>query len=303
MKKDYSKYLKKQKCTIFLFHGVYKNNNYKLVNYTRKHLHENYFKMVLKKLSKKGKCISINEVHYRIKNNINFDDYSYAISFDDGFYNNFSVAIPILTKMKLPAVFYITYDFVNKGLASWTDQLEYILEKSKKGNFISPIGNLKFKNTIDSKIDLLIKIRKKLKASKTIDPYKFTDFLARKLNFKKNYKKLNFSLFKKMEWKHVKRIYNNELFTIGGHSKKHHILSYLNKKQLQNEIKISLDGMKKKIKGSIVHYSYPEGVRGTYGKREIKFLKKNGIIICPSAKHGVNTKNSNLFNLKRISVI
>ena len=303
MIKDYSKYLKKQKCIIFLFHGVYKNNNYKLVNYTRKHLHKNYFKKVLKKLIKKGKCISIEEVHYRIKNNINFNDFSYAISFDDGFYNNYSVAIPILMKMKLPAVFYITYDFVNKGLASWTDQLEYILEKSKKGNFESPIGKLKFKNTINSKIDLLIKIRKKVKASKKIDPYKFTDFFAKKLNFKKNYKKLHFSLFKKMQWSHVKKIYNSELFTIGGHSKKHYILSYLNKKQLQNEIKISLDGMKKKIKGSIVHYSYPEGVRGTYGKREIKFLKKNGIIICPSAKHGVNTKNSNLFNLKRISVI
>ena len=27
MKKDYSKYLKKQKCTIFLFHGVIGNHN------------------------------------------------------------------------------------------------------------------------------------------------------------------------------------------------------------------------------------------------------------------------------------
>ena len=303
MIKDYSKYLKEQKCTIFLFHGVYKINNFKLINYTRKHLHEDYFKKVLKKLNKKGKCISINEVYYRIKNNLNFNDFSYVITFDDGFYNNYSVASPILIKMRLPAVFYVTYDFINNGLSSWTDQLEYIIENSNEGNFSSPIGDIKFKNTVRSKINVLTKIRKKIKGSKKIDPYNFTDFIAKKLKFKKNYKKLNFSLFKKMQWKHVKKINKNKLFTVGGHSKKHNILSYLNKKQLQSEINISLNGMKRILKDPIIHYSYPEGVKGTFGKREIKFLKKKGVIICPSAKPGINSKDSDLFNLKRVSVI
>lgn len=303
MTKDYTKYLKKNRCAIFLFHGVYKKNNFKLVNYTRKHLHESYFKKILIDLKKKGTCISIDEVHFKIKNNINFDNFSFVISFDDGFYNNYSVALPILSGMKMPAVFYITYDFINYGLSSWTDQLEYIIENSKEGDISTPIGKIKFNKTINSKIKTLIKIRKKLKTTKKIDPYIFTKFIAKKLNFNKEFQVLNFSIFKKMSWNHVKKINKQKLFTIGGHSKKHSILSHLNAKQLQNEVKESLNGIKKIIKKQVIHYSYPEGVKGTFGKREINLLKKNGVVICPSAKPGTNDKKSNLFNLKRINVI
>ena len=35
---NYSKYLQKKSCTIFLFHGVINQNNFKLRNYNKKHL-------------------------------------------------------------------------------------------------------------------------------------------------------------------------------------------------------------------------------------------------------------------------
>ena len=303
MIQNYTQYLKKKSCAIFLFHGVYKTNNFKLVNYTRKHLPKNYFIKIIKNLKKNGNCISMNEVLYKIKNKILFDDYSYAITFDDGFYNNYSIAFPILKKLDLPATFYITYDFIKYGLASWTDQLEFIIEKSKKGSFDTPIGKIFFNNSIKSKIKLLNRIRKELKSNKKIDPYKFTELIVKELNFKKNYKVLNFSIFKKMKWEHVKKIHNAKLFTIGGHSKRHSILSYLNNRQLQNELKDSVYGMARILKNNIIHYSYPEGLKGTYGKREISHLKKRGIKICPSANFGINNNNSNLFNLKRINVV
>ena len=56
------------------------------------------FLKILKKLNKKGKCITINNVLWHIENNIDFPDYSYVISFDDGFYNNYKIAFPILKK-------------------------------------------------------------------------------------------------------------------------------------------------------------------------------------------------------------
>ena len=117
----------------------------------------------------------------------------------------------------MPEVFYITYDFINYGLSSWTDQLEYIIENSKEGDISTPIGKIKFNKTINSKIKTLIKIRKKLKTTKKIDTYIFTKFIAKKLNFNKEFQVLNFSIFKKMSWNHVKKINKQKLFTIGGH--------------------------------------------------------------------------------------
>ena len=72
--------------------------------------------------------------------------------------------------------------------------------------------------------------------------------------------------------------------------------------EAKKEIFNSINEIEKKQKIKIKHYSYPEGLKHTYGKREINLLKRKGIVLCPSAEFGVNSKKSNLFNLKRIFV-
>ena len=101
------------------------------------------------------------------------------ISFDDGFYNNYKIAFPILKNLKIPAVFYITYNFINNNLSSWIDQIEYIIENSKSGQFDTEIGKISFINTKQSKIKLLKFIRKKVKMNKKIDPYNFAKSIAK----------------------------------------------------------------------------------------------------------------------------
>jgi len=105
-----------------------------------------------------------------------------------------------------------------------------------------------------------------------------------------------------MSWANVKSIHSNKLFIIGGHSKNHNILSHLKSKELISDITFTIREINKKLKSKIKHFSYPEGVKGTYGTREINLLKKNGIKVCPSAEFGINDQMSDLFNLKRITV-
>ena len=133
--KDYSKYLKKKSSVIFLFHGVIDKNPFKIRNYTKKHLLKKEFIKVLDDLSKKGNCISLDQVRYNIVNKKNFKDYSYSITFDDGFYNNYKIAAPILKKKELYATFYLTTSFIEKNETSWIDKIEHMIEKVKsQGN-------------------------------------------------------------------------------------------------------------------------------------------------------------------------
>ena len=96
--KDYSKYLKKKSNVIFLFHGVIDKNPFKIRNYTKKHLFKKEFIKVLNNLIKKGNCISLPE--FMIIKKKKLEDYSYSITFDDGFYNNSKFA-SICKKKKL----------------------------------------------------------------------------------------------------------------------------------------------------------------------------------------------------------
>ena len=105
-----------------------------------------------------------------------------------------------------------------------------------------------------------------------------------------------------MNWTQVRKLNQCEYFTVGGHTVNHPILSFLCDREAKKEIYNSINAIKKNTKIKIKHYSYPEGLKHTFGKREIKLLKNKGITICPSAEFGFNNKNADLFNLKRIFV-
>jgi peptidoglycan/xylan/chitin deacetylase (PgdA/CDA1 family) len=151
-----------------------------------------------------------------------------------------------------------------------------------KINFLRSIRNLAKKNNTDFN-KLVLDIKKQLR-----------------FNFKLN--NLNNILDKKMNWTQVKKLNQCEYFTIGGHTINHPILSFLSDREVKKEIYNSINTIKKHTKIKIKHYSYPEGLKHTYGKREIKLLKNKGITICPSAEFGLNNKNADLFNLKRVFV-
>jgi peptidoglycan/xylan/chitin deacetylase (PgdA/CDA1 family) len=302
--KKYSKYLKPKSLTIFLFHGVISKNPFKIRNYTKKHIFVNEFKSVLEDLQKNGGvCLSLDEVYKKISKGNSFENYSYSITFDDGFYNNYKYAVPILLKRNLFATFYITTDFIEFNEMSWIDKIERMVENISSANNIQ-IFNKKFsiKNNKKSKISFLKKIRSLAKRGFFGDLNKLVFIIKQKLNYNKKLKNLNNILDKKMNWEQIKKINSYKNFTIGGHTVGHKILSFLDYKNSKMEISNSIKIIYKNTKIKISHYSYPEGKLHTYGQREVKLLKSAGIKICPSAEFGINNKKSSLFDLKRVFV-
>ncbi len=297
---NYNKFLKKKSCAIFLFHGVVDKKNLGIKNYTGKHIHINKFKKILKNLKNKGQAISMDDIITLKKNKIDFPDNSYAITFDDGYYNNYKLAAPILSELNIPATFYITTDFITNNSMSWIDMIE---DSINRFNYRQEILYKKFKSqsliSKKDKIRFLNFLRKEIKTDSKIDPYKEVLNIAKNNNLILN-NSLNNIFDKKMTWSNLNKISSDKKFIVGGHGKTHRILSYLNSKDVKNEIENSINLIKKKLSIDVNHFSYPEGLNFCYGKREISILKKKGVKCSPSAIHGVNKIKENLFNLKRI---
>jgi len=295
-------YLSENTLAIFLFHGVIEKNHYTIRNYNRKHIEKDYFYNLLKKLKKEGQPISVNDCIYCYNEKKSFPPKSFIISFDDGFENNFSVAAPILEDLKIPAIFYVTTDFINNNHMSWIDKIEYCLEYSIKGKFDTPWSKEPFVfNSVEDKITLLDYLRKKVKKDSTIDVDELVCSIFSQCNIPlidKNDTPIDL----KMNWSQVKELDSSKNFMIGGHSHTHRILSFLDKKELADEIKKSILMLQKNLYTKVSHYSYPEGLKEHYSSNVIDVLKTNGIICCPSAEEGTNTIDDNLFHLKRIMV-
>ncbi len=299
---NYSKFLSNDGLVIFLFHGVIDKQISEIRNYKKKHLQKNYFEKIINNLKKNGNCISMDDIIDFYENNIDFKKKSFAITFDDGYENNFSIASPILSKYEVPATFYITTDFVDNNHMSWIDRIEYCIENTSEGKLSFPWNNKLYSfKTNEEKIDILENIRNNAKKIPSIN----FDQLVKDIYFqckKKEIEHSNDSLDLKMNWDQVKKLNDNNFFIIGGHSHTHKILSFLDSESLESEIKISIDLLKNKANIKTDHYSYPEGLKHCYSNEVIKMLKKYKIKCCPTAQDGINDGKEDLFHLKRIMV-
>ncbi|MBN2735000.1 MAG: polysaccharide deacetylase family protein [Methanomicrobiaceae archaeon] len=227
---------------------------------------------------------------------------AFAVTFDDGFANNYSIAAPILRSFNVPATFYITTDFIVSNAMSWIDMIEYAVENTDKRHFnLAGTNNLIEIGSKKQKIDLLEEIRQIVKNDHKIDPIEFASNFCSSLGISDFNPDPSLDL--KMTWEQVFELHNDPLFTIGGHTHTHRNMAFLDLKELREEISVSLELLKENLKCKIEHYSYPEGLSNCYSDNVIDELKKQGIICCPTAELGTNSKNDDLFRLKRIPVV
>ena len=301
-KKNLNNLLRKKKYTIILFHGVIKKKTTKIRNYTNKHILYSKYEKIIKFLKKNGNRLSLKDYIELKKKNSKIPDFSYSITFDDGFYNNYSIASPILKKYKIPTIFYVSTNLIKNNLMTWIDQIEYLLEKE---NFIirNFLGEKKI--NLDSKvkkINFLKKLRKKIKKN----PAKFDLSKIVKIIYKNSNKRVVYSsnhiLDKKMTFNNIKSLNQTKFFEIGSHCHNHNSMSFLNKKELDFEINTSLDLLRRKLNKKIINFSYPEGMKHDFNTNVIYKLKKKKIIACPTAIYGFNDEKTDLFHLRRIMI-
>ena len=296
--------LREDRFSIFLFHGVIKDVITGIRNYTKKHLLAEEFETLIKKLKVKGNIISMDNVIWHHENGKKLPPYSYAITFDDGFENNFSVAAPILEKYSTSATFYVSTNMVDNNVMSWIDQIEYCFENINRASVYLPWQKNNFQlNSKDSKIACLKNIRENVKRDPHIyKPEKIVTMIFDQCSLDMVLSN-NHSLDKKMNWDQVCNLDNHELFGVGGHSHNHVSLGLLGNTIMKNEIETSIALLKNKAGISSKHYSYPEGQEHDYNENVIAVLRKNNIRCCPTAIDGINDFEScSLFNLKRVMV-
>jgi peptidoglycan/xylan/chitin deacetylase (PgdA/CDA1 family) len=69
--------------------------------------------------------VSLDQIFKAMKEGRPFPSGAVAITFDDGYRDNHGLALPVLTKYRLPATFYITAGCVDARDVLWTSKLRY----------------------------------------------------------------------------------------------------------------------------------------------------------------------------------
>jgi peptidoglycan/xylan/chitin deacetylase (PgdA/CDA1 family) len=290
--------LREDRFVIFLFHGVIECQTHAVRNYTRKHLEAETFAAILRTLlAAGGKPVSMDAIAERQS----LPPKAFAVTFDDGFLNNLTVAAPILADLGIPATFYVTTDFIASNRMSWIDRIEYVLEPAPPGALSLPWAvRAPFDDDATKRL-LLSEIRQRVKSDRRIEPDRLASDIQRQLTGAEAWSSAD-PLDQKMSWAEVAELAAIPGMSVGGHSHTHAILSFLSPEALAAELDTSLTLLRERAGIGPRHYSYPEGLAHCHSPAVIAALQARGVVICPTAEDGDNDHATDLFRLKRIMV-
>jgi len=289
--------------TILLYHGVSSEINKGIENCSGKHIETSIFERQMSYLSSMCNVITMDEVVEINNQGLSYPDNAVAITFDDGFRNNVTEAQPILEKYQVPATFYVSPGIINTNIMFWVDSIEDCINNAKVSQITLNLDSRKKYNLENDKqkIKALIEIKSYCKGSTSAEKDRvILDLIDETLWMPKVSSSKN---YEKMSWNELQTLASNKLFTIGGHSLYHDILSSFEKeKKLRLDIQLSIQLLEYNLNAPVIHYAYPEGQESHYNQAVIDILSDMGVVCSPSAIDGVNNGEYDLFNLRRIMV-
>lgn len=288
---------------IFLFHGAIDRHAHTVRNYNRKHIAREEFLALIRLLKEHGTPFTMDDVLAHCVNRIPFPPRSFALTFDDGFENNASVAAPILFDAKLPATFYVTTGWMGTTSRSWVDRLEACLEHALPGTLRLPWEHIERPHAHPGdRIAILEAIRGHVKRQRAFDREVFVADVYAQCGVDER-ATWSDPLDRKLSWEQVREIAAEPLFTIGSHTHTHAMLSYCTPNQREDEIATSIRLLRERVRMTTRHFAYPEGLAHHFDDDVITRLKAHEIMCCPTAIDGISTHEMDPFSLRRIPVM
>jgi peptidoglycan/xylan/chitin deacetylase (PgdA/CDA1 family) len=222
-----------------------------------------------------------------------FPKKSVAITFDDGYKDNFLNAYPILKRYEIPATVFLTTNNIDGEGAFWYDEISYaILHTSVDRIDLGGLGSYSLKtrqhktlakNVISRKLGLLPDEKRRLLKEKLLQ---LCDVEIAGLGR---------TLF--LSWDEVKEMNDNGI-AIGAHSVSHPSLTDIPLAQAKIEILQSKDRIEKKLQREITAFAYPFG---NHNAEVASIIKEAGFKCALAVDHyGLVGSKDDIYSLRRI---
>jgi peptidoglycan/xylan/chitin deacetylase (PgdA/CDA1 family) len=272
---------------ILMYHGIDLDGNNP---FNTRHTPLNYFEKQIRFLTRHYHVVPLKEF---------FEKHSTewglcAITFDDGYLNNYTNAVPVLERYSCAATFFITglnetpfnilwADYVNIG-GKLLKEVEIGGEKfvSVNGLFYSPERKkniLEITKHIEPELDYKMKIY---------------EALDKALNFKSQGRHEIY--WRLMNDEQIKTLSKNKLFVIGSHGYYHNNLADIRIENARQEILQSKQYLENLIQKPVTTLGYPDG---SYSAETVAFAAQQGFIhqTCSEAHaRGTTVKEEHLLD-------
>jgi peptidoglycan/xylan/chitin deacetylase (PgdA/CDA1 family) len=226
---------------------------------------------------------------------------SALVTFDDGYRDNFEVALPVLKSLGIPATFFLPTSFLQEPRLPWWDYVAYVLDQTR-------VPMLQLDKPEPIEIDLERTPRDEA-ISQVIwayydnlgaDELRIRDELAAKTEVEVDQAALGRALF--MTWDQAQALVTAGM-SVGSHSHAHRDLARLTEDEQRSELGESKRILEHELGCSITALAYPYGWPGTFDETTQRVAREVGYRLAFSSSEGVNRAGAiNPYAVLRLSV-
>jgi len=187
----------------------------------------------------------------------------FCVTFDDGYKDNLTHALPVLEKHKCPATVFVTTNMPDLRQQLWWYALETVLKDEKDRD--REFGELSAK----------FRLGDEREAQELYRSFNWT-----KETFEGLCRRLALS------WDDVRALAQHTLITIGAHTVSHPSLSKLSDAELFKELRESKTRLEQETGREVTLFAYPFGGCGACGAREFEAAKSAGYEAAVTTREG-----------------
>ena len=238
--------------------------------------------------------LALSEAAARLENGT-LPERAVSVTFDDGYADNFNVALPILRKWEIPATFFIATGFLDGG-RMWNDTVIEAV-RAAKGEPLD-LGELGMEmhaiSTDNGRRSTLHALLSRLKYLPPGERQEKVLSLAKVVG-----EALPDDLMMTSSQVRLMHLAGME---IGAHTVNHPILTRLSPQEVEKEILQSRVRLEDMLGKKVTSFAYPNGRPGVdYDRTHVEAVRKAGFEVSVSTSWGCAHRNDDLLQLPRIA--
>jgi peptidoglycan/xylan/chitin deacetylase (PgdA/CDA1 family) len=257
---------------------------------------QDIFRAQMEMLASEFRPISLDEACRHLQSGASFPPRSVVVTFDDGYIDNYEVALPILNQASVPATFFAAVDCLERRVLPWPSRLRFAIRKTKRMQWAESSGKTwpltdppARENAFSSACSQCSRLSGDVQE-------KFVQQIEAQLDLR-----LPDHLSSLMMTYDQLRALTTHGHIVGSHTMTHPNMAHIPESDANFELTQSKQILEQKLGLPIMHFSYPcPALSPHWSLRTVEQSRAAGYKTAVTTNYGLIRKGDNPLTLKRI---
>lgn len=224
-----------------------------------------------------------------------------CITFDDGYLNNLTEALPRLARARAPATVYLATGLIGTERLLWTTELDLAMAACR-ASAIQVDGVVSETSVPARSADRAVLAERLKERLKALPARLRRPAHAALLASVGRASDTDGRPFRMLSWDDVRQMEDTGMVKFGGHTVNHEIVSRLDDLELEQEIGGSIRTVQAHVEQATATFAYPNGRPVDFDQRAAAAAAAAGCVAAVSTIEGLNDASTDRFALRRVTL-